>query len=289
MSAPRNVCLLAVCMEANERLRALLGEADAASAVQRCRAHVERTVDSAGGQRVPAAAAADSTMLLATFANCDLALATAHAMLERAHELPLPAGVRQPLRVGLHYGAASGNGDAEAVGRLARLAQPEQILASGPVLMLLSPQARTTVSAQAQSSAEGEHPDWPVFVLDRRLAGLVTIIAPGARLTQRLRLRHQHDVVFVEEHRPVLLVGRELGNDVVIMDARASRQHARIERMRDGFLLTDSSTNGSYVIVDGRDEQKVHRASLLLSGAGRIGCGFSTAEVDSDLVFFDLV
>ena len=192
MSAPRNVCLLAVCMEANERLRALLGEADAASAVQRCRAHVERTVDSAGGQRVPAAAAADSTMLLATFANCDLALATAHAMLERAHELPLPAGVRQPLRVGLHYGAASGNGDAEAAGRLARLAQPEQILAGGPVLMLLSPQARTTVSAQApaQFSRRGARtlrpwplpstkwlPSWPSSVTSQ----CSMILAPAAR------------------------------------------------------------------------------------------------------------
>lgn len=292
MSAPRNVCVLAVCVQAGERLRALLGEQDAEDAAQRCRSRAEQAVREGGGRFMDAAAFAPPSVLLATFADCDQALATAHAMLERAREPALPAGARQPLRIGLHYGAANASAaaaaDLEAASQLARQAQPEQLLVTGPVLMLLTAAARSTVSAQPLGG-DADLPDWPVFVLERRLAGLVTIVAPGARLMQRLRLRHQHDVVFVEEQRPVLLLGRELGNDMVIMDPRASRQHARIERMRDGFLLTDSSTNGSYVIVDGKPERKVHRASLLLSGAGRIGCGFPAAEIGSDLVFFDLV
>jgi predicted component of type VI protein secretion system len=118
---------------------------------------------------------------------------------------------------------------------------------------------------------------------------MVTSIPPTSHLSQRLRLRHQEDNLFVEEQRPVLLLGRELGNDIVIMDARASRQHARIERRREGFTLIDQSTNGTFVSVDGNEECRIHRDKLVLRGPGRIGCGFSAGEVERDLVFFDIV
>ncbi len=114
-------------------------------------------------------------------------------------------------------------------------------------------------------------------------------IAAGSGPTQRLRIRHQQDTLFVEALRPVLLLGRELGNDVNIMDPRASRQHARIERRREGFVLFDQSTNGTYVVIDGQAEHHLRQDRLVLKGSGRIGCGFSANEVERDLVFFELV
>ncbi|MCK9260638.1 MAG: FHA domain-containing protein, partial [Azoarcus sp.] len=110
-----------------------------------------------------------------------------------------------------------------------------------------------------------------------------------AKLSQRLRLRHQEEVMFVEEHRPIVLLGRELGNDVVIIDARASRQHARIERRRDGFILIDQSSNGCHISIDGDEERCIKGGEFSLSGSGRIGCGFSSGEIERDLVFFDIV
>lgn len=87
----------------------------------------------------------------------------------------------------------------------------------------------------------------------------------------------------------MLLLGRELGNDIVIMDPRASRQHARIERRREGFTLIDESTNGTFVSIEGGGERLVRQERMVLSGPGRLGCGFSADEIERDLVFFDLV
>ncbi len=289
MPAPKNVCVLAVNVDFDERLHSLPAAASGETMAQQIHARIAQIVRDGDGRPLPAR----PPLLLATFDDCDRGVRAATAMLEGIRELVLPARVRHPLRIGLHYGVADGTtpgGEGvELACRLAGIAQPEQALATGTVVMLLSSQARSMANAQAVRNPATDQLDWPVFAIGGRIAGLMTMIAPGARLMQRLRLRHQQDTVFVEEHRPVLLLGRELGNDVVIMDPRASRQHARIERSRDGFVLIDTSTNGSFVIEDSGDEQKVHRRGILLTGAGRIGCGFSVQEIGSDLVFFDLV
>ena len=48
--------------------------------------------------------------------------------------------------------------------------------------------------------------------------------------------------------KPELVIGRELGTDIVISDADVSRKHARLLQQGEGWLLEDmASTNGSYV------------------------------------------
>lgn len=290
MTASGKLCVVAINVEADDRLRALLGADLAAQAVQHGLERAGQGIVRGGGslrsQHAP--------LLLAGFDDCDRAVLAVSAILDTMRAAALPAGVRQPLRIGLHHGECtesdgelSGDG-VELARQLAGAAQAEQALASSTVVSLLTAAARPLAGAQAFNSAASDRMEGPVFEVGTRLAGLTTAVLPGPRLSQRLRIRHQHDVVFVEENRPVLLLGRELGNDVVIMDPRASRQHARIERRRDGFTLIDSSTNGSWVIGDGGVEQHVRQDAMALSGTGRIGCGFPAHEIDSDLVFFDL-
>ena len=93
----------------------------------------------------------------------------------------------------------------------------------------------------------------------------------------------------VEELRPILLMGREMGNDIVVIDPRTSRQHARIERRRDGFFLVDQSTNGTFVANEGGGEQCIRTGEVMLAGQGRIGCGFSANETEKDLVFYEII
>ena len=59
-----------------------------------------------------------------------------------------------------------------------------------------------------------------------------------------------------------------------------SRLHARIEYTRNRFLITDQSTNGTFVVPKGQEQAFVRRDSLPLSGNGRIGLG-STPDPES--------
>jgi predicted component of type VI protein secretion system len=48
--------------------------------------------------------------------------------------------------------------------------------------------------------------------------------------------------------KEVMMIGRDITNDIVIGDAEISRQHARLTRTPAGFILEDlGSTNGSFV------------------------------------------
>jgi hypothetical protein len=65
----------------------------------------------------------------------------------------------------------------------------------------------------------------------------------------------------------------------VVGDRKASRQHARIERRRSRFVLTDHSSNGTWVRFDGEAEEVVlQREEIMLRASGLIGFGHSPID-----------
>lgn len=297
MSERKNLCVLVALHHWDGALADRLGGEEAQHATERCANRIERAIAAQGGRIL----ASEPAQTVAVFDRSDAGIQAASDALQRIRNLPPLRGVHQPVRLGLHYGIVEGDASglaatqAEPGGegvlrarQLASLCEPEQGLVSGTAVMVASSTVRALLGAQALSGPNWERLEWPVYALGQR-TGLVTSIPAAARLTNRLRLRHQEDVLFVEELRPVLLLGRELGNDISIMDPRASRQHARIERRREGFVLFDHSTNGTYIAIEGQPERHVKQDRIVLNGPGRLGCGFSADEVERDLVFFDIV
>ena len=71
---------------------------------------------------------------------------------------------------------------------------------------------------------------------------------------------------------------------MVVNDTMASREHARIECRRDKFVLTDQSTNGTYVITsDG--PAYLRREETALTGEGKISFGREIADADEVVNF----
>jgi len=70
-------------------------------------------------------------------------------------------------------------------------------------------------------------------------------------------------------------LGRDQSNDLVIADPMASRNHARVEKRKDQFVLVDQSANGTYVTVTGRKEITLRRSEFVLYGSGEIAFGDS--------------
>ena len=288
MSPAEPVCILVAEVSGAEALVKALGAGEAKHAIDRCLHRVDRAVAAAGGSLVRR----EADRLSARFARCDAAVLAAADMFVRVEGLPPQRGLRLTVQVGIHQGAGaaasgSASGAEAAAGRLAAVARPGQVLASNPAVIQLSEATRHFAGTSAVRGKAVDGFEWPVFPIHRR-AGLVTPGGSLARPPQRLRVRHQHEVLYVEANRPVVLLGREPGNDVVIVDPRASRQHARIERREQGFVLIDQSTNGTYVAADGGAEHCVRRDEHPLDGAGRLGCGFSANAIERDLVFFEL-
>lgn len=289
MTEQRNVCVMYAELVGGERLAALLSETEAGHAVERSMNRIERVVEGQGGVLLRRA----SDEICVAFERCDGAVLSANEMVDRVASLPPVRGVRLGIRIGVHYGAleeeAPPAGEALAVAmRLAGMAKSGQALISGATVLLLSAGSRQYIREGGEHGLSVEGFEWPVYGLAGR-AGMATSIPPAARVSQRLRVRHQDEVHMVEELRPILLMGREMGNDVVVIDPRTSRQHARIERRRDGFFVVDQSTNGTFIANEGGGEQCIRNGEAMLAGQGRIGCGFSAMETERDLVFYEII
>ncbi len=85
-----------------------------------------------------------------------------------------------------------------------------------------------------------------------------------------------------------IVLGRDVSCQMVVPDRMASRQHARVERRRDKFILTDQSTNGTFVVFDGEAEMVLRREEVMLRGKGRIALGHSVTDAPEETIYFEV-
>ncbi len=102
----------------------------------------------------------------------------------------------------------------------------------------------------------------------------------------QLTLIYRANIFVVNPARPALEMGRDDGNDIVVVSLFASRIHAGVQ-LRDGqFVLADLSSNGTFVLVDEHDgvqpaEIRLRQEETVLTGRGWLGLGRSaTAHGD---------
>ena len=114
---------------------------------------------------------------------------------------------------------------------------------------------------------------------------LTSVREPGATSSVSLKLRYHDKVVRLDETSATLILGRGKKADVVINDTMASREHARVECRRDKFVLTDQSTNGTYIVTaDGTTY--LRREETTLTGVGKISFGRELADTEEVGVVF---
>jgi hypothetical protein len=107
------------------------------------------------------------------------------------------------------------------------------------------------------------------------VTGIAPVIAGDSHPARGMRLRLQflERELLVEERHSSLTLGRSEDNGVVVKGHLISRLHARIEISRNGFVLIDQSTNGTFVQTADGEELFVRRDILQLKGQGMIGLG----------------
>ena len=103
---------------------------------------------------------------------------------------------------------------------------------------------------------------------------------------QRLRLRWRGEKLVLDKNSAGLTIGRSSGADITIESQYASRVHASLRHLNAAFILTDCSTNGTYVKIDDDAEVYLHDDELILRGEGCISLGRRTSAARGKLVFF---
>ena len=290
-TADRRLAVLFADVVGSTALYEQLGDARAFAAIDRCLAWVGALATAHGGRLIKTIGDA----VLVVFERVDQAAEAAAVVQARGAE-PKPAG--EPhivLRIGFHFGAAIER-DQDVVGdsvnvaaRMVALANGGQVLLSEPAAMELSPWLRGRLRELDVLALKGKEKGVRVFeLLWQESSDDLTTVGnrPLPRTASRLELRHGAREIGIDAATSVVTLGRDPGNDVVLVDRLASRLHGRIERRRDKFVLVDQSSNGTFVTIDGEPEIQLRREEMILRGRGRISFGHSISVDSAETVSF---
>jgi len=211
---------------------------------------------------------------------------------------------RLQLKIGFAWGTAILSrdevyGDAMNVcARLVTLANPEQILTSAPTVEALSPGLRTRCRALFPTRIKGKADEVAVSEVLWRYDPAITeanlVRADFARAVQTsLKLIYRGTLFIVNRSRPMLQMGRDETNEIVVVSLFASRVHARVHTRDGHFVLTDLSSNGTFLMVDegsGAHLSEIHlrRTEAMLTGRGWIGLGKNATTHGDHSVRFSL-
>jgi adenylate cyclase len=204
------------------------------------------------------------------------------------------------LKIGFTYGPvilSKGDvfGDTMNVcSRLVVLANPEQILTSAQTVEALTPGLRSRCRALFPTRIKGKADEVAVSEVMWRYDPAVTETnltrADFAKAVQMsLKLIYRGNIFVVNRSRPVLQMGRDDANDIVIVSLFASRVHARVSTREGHFVLTDLSSNGTFLLVDDHsNEVHLRREEAVLGGRGWIGLGKNATRHGDHSVRFSL-
>ncbi len=272
-----------------------LGDREAMHAVERCLKRMKRSIDGYKGRTIQIV----GDELLAAFDNAEEACQAAIDMQQRIADLPPVSGLKLTIRIGLHCGVVAESEDklggpaVATAARIAGIARRDQILCSSelvkelaqPGIISADPMPKLGTVAENGTELALFQIHWPSY---QGGSYPMSTFGPSSHLpVDRLCIRYRGKAFLVDEKTPVLTIGRDLGCKLAIDDRKASRQHARVERRNDGFYLIDTSTNGSFVSLAGRQEVMLRRNEMALEGKGKISFGTSANDPQSDLADFE--
>jgi class 3 adenylate cyclase len=261
-----------------------MGDQRARDTVQQCITVMKESTEQYGGTVI-------KTMgdeVMSTFPSADDALNASSQMQQRITNNPRigSEGIPVAIRIGCHFGSVVVE-DRDIFGaavhtanRMTSQAKAGQIITTAVTVAQLSGQWRSLVRQIDIAMVKGQSDEVAVFEVlwqpDEATSMLpsIDLAAQQSRTAGHLELSfgNQH-VVVGENGKSSITIGRDDENDMVVKGNLISRVHARVDRVRNRFLLVDESTNGTFIQRDDGEELYVRRDSLELSGCGVISLG----------------
>lgn len=107
---------------------------------------------------------------------------------------------------------------------------------------------------------------------------------PTKAMPACLILKYGKVVVLVNENRSRVEIGRQNSNDIQVANNRASRTHALIEYKNGQYYLTDQSSNGTYLLLEGQKGITVKKKEVMLTAKGVIGPGYKVDFKSTDAI-----
>ncbi len=286
------LAILFADISGSTRMYESLGDERAHALISACIQTISHVAVIRGGEIVKTIG--DQVMCI--FEGVEQAVQAAIEMQRSLDTLPAPGDHLRPnIHVGLHAGPVirqEGDVFGNAVNMAARmvyLAKPRQIITTYPTIERLFHAGKVKARCVDRTTIRGKGGEFCIYEIVWEEHDQTVILRPDLELPPqggRLQLALGGKALQVSSANPVVTLGRQDCNDLVLSDEIASRSHARIEYHRGRFVLIDQSSNGSFIYVEGREPVIVHHDAFELSASGIIGLGRAVVPSSPQAIHF---
>ncbi len=236
--------------------------------------------------------------IMVTFPSAEAAFNAACAMhLAMKNDQPLD-DTPLHIRIGFNFGEVIQESDdvfgntVNVAARVAAITRAGQTMATQAVFIALPADLRNRMRQILRAEFKGKQEYHEVYqVICEQEDTLSTRFGmPAYRKPpdndEEMLLRYRDQTFRIDnEHRSAVL-GRDETCDLVVLGDLASRLHINIELRSGKFIITDRSTNGTYIRFSDGSVAHITREEISLKGNGFISLGQSFAENPADVVEF---
>jgi adenylate cyclase len=296
MDENRHTTILFADVSESTKLYEAAGDHVAHEAIGRCIEAMRASTQMTGGRVVKTI----GDEILAVFGSADAAAAAASEMQVVVNMMKPVADRKLGLRIGFHSGPVLQENDdvfgdtVNIAARLVAQAVKGQIITSAETAALLGPVVRSSTRDLYAIEVKGKTEDVKLCELVwRRNDEDTTVLSTGRPLKRRgaakaIHLKYRGKELVRRRDNDSVTLGRDPDCGIMIADHMASRHHCTIERRQDKWVLKDHSTNGTYVTLDGDENELVlQREELTLRKHGYIAFGQTRAAAE-EVVEFDV-
>jgi hypothetical protein len=239
--------------------------------------------------------------ILVYFTDTDKAIFAAQAIQETMEDDRSPETIGVSIRIGMQQGSAILEkndifGDTVNVAaRVASMAKGRQILCTHEVAILIKNEelsAKMRPYDRLRIKGRNEHLD--VYLVAWEEEGDMTNMATASSFTnparydqvENLKLTHGKHSYSLPVGTDSFVIGRGKDSELIIQGDLISRHHSRIDHRRGKFILSDQSTNGTFVRTSEGQDIFLRREELALFGSGHISLGKKIDLADFNLIKF---
>jgi len=239
--------------------------------------------------------------ILVYFTDVDMAVYAALNIQQTMEDDKSPDTIGVSIRIGMQYGSTILEDDdifgdtVNVAARVASMAGARQILCTKEMSFLLkSAELVNNMRPFDRIRVKGRKEPLDIYMFGWEDDGDITNMATASSFTnparhqqvQSLMLTHHNNRHRISSDTTSYVLGRGKDCEFVVSGDLISRYHSKIEHRRGKFILTDQSTNGTFVTTHDGQEIFLRREELALFGAGFISLGKKVDHRDDNLIQF---
>lgn len=242
--------------------------------------------------------------ILVYFMDADMALIAARAIQEAMEDDRSPETIGVSIRIGMQYGSTilEDNdifGDTVNVAaRIASIAKARQILCTKELAFMIENEELINRSRPFDRlRVKGRDDPVDIYMFNWEQESDVTNMATASSFTnparhyqaKMLTLTCGKNKIEIPNTTTSFVLGRGTDCELVIQGELISRYHSKLEHRRGKFIISDQSTNGTFIKTRDGLEIFLRREELALYGEGFISLGKKVDHTDIDLIHFSSV